>query len=172
MKVTALLLMLTLLLSACQRAPAPDSSNGLSYGWGTTIPVDTKVYTLSGEVVADGESLVRQSAPAQMQSYSYEGASLATWYGAEQNGKGMVRLRVVTSDSELAPADSTVILKMDDTKGVLLREGDQITVKCRAQFEAIAPVMQRQTFDPAAGVWELDYCRLSTPVVNSSRVAE
>jgi hypothetical protein len=25
--------------------------------------------------------------------------------------------------------------------------------------------MNRQEFDPAAGTWELDYCRLATPVV-------
>ena len=165
MKVNILFLALALTLAACQRAPTPESSNGLSYSWGTTLPVDANVYTIAGEVVADPQSLVRQTAPANMQTYSVEGASFGTYYSPELSGKGMVRLHVSASDSELAPADSTVILKMDDTKGVLLLPGDKISVKCRAQFEAIAPVMQRQSFDPAAGVWELDYCRLATPVV-------
>lgn len=153
------------LLVGCQRSPAPESNNGLSYAWLTTIPVDTAVYTITGTVSAEVESLVRQTAPAQVQSYSAEGMSYSTYYGPQLNGKGMVRLTVTASDAALAPVGSTVILKLDDTKGILLLPGDQITVKCRAQFEAIAAVMNRQEFDPAAGTWELDYCRLATPVV-------
>ncbi|MEZ4708377.1 MAG: hypothetical protein R3A44_14290 [Caldilineaceae bacterium] len=156
---------LSLLLSSC--SPSPESSNAFSYAWGAKIPVDTNVYTLSGQVAADAESLVRQTAPAQAQTYSAEGVSMGSYYGPQLNGKGMVRLRVATSDSELAPAGSTVLLKLDDTKGILLAAGDQITLKCRAQFEAIAAVQNRQPFDPAAGVWELDYCRLATPVVSA-----
>ena len=153
------------LLAACQRSPAPESNNGLSYAWLTTIPVDTAVYTITGTVAAETESLVRQTAPAQVQSYSAEGMSYSTYYGPQLNGKGMVRLTVANSDAELAPVGSTVILKLDDTKGILLQPGDQITLKCRAQFEAISAVMNRQEFDSAAGTWELDYCRLVTPVV-------
>ena len=161
-----LLFSLTLLLfSGCQRSPAPQSSSGMNYAWLTTVPVDTKVYTITGTVVADVESLVRQAAPAQAQTYNAEGLSYATFYGPQLSGKGMVRLAVVTSDAELAPIGSTVILKVDDTKGILLLPGDQVTFKCRAQFEAIAAVVNRQVFDPAAGTWELDYCRLATPVV-------
>lgn len=152
-------------LTACQRPPAPESSNGLSYAWLTTIPVDTQVYTITGTVAAEVESLVRQSAPAQAQTYSTDNASFGSYYGPQLNGKGMVRLTVEASDAELAPVGSTVILKLDDTKGILLLPGDQVTFKCRAQFEAIAAVMNRQEFDPAAGTWELDYCRLTTPVV-------
>ncbi len=163
----SLLFGLLFLLSACQQAPAPESGNGLTYAWFTAIPVDTNVYTVSGEVVTDIESLVRQRAPAQAQTYNIEGSSVSTYYGPEMSGKGMVRLHVEQSDSELAPVASTVILKLDDTKGILLLPGDTVTLKCRAQFEAIAPVMQRQTFDPSAGTWELDYCRLDTPVVVS-----
>jgi len=156
---------LSVLLAGCQRSPAPESSNGLSYAWLTTIPVDARVYTITGTVAADVESLVRQTAPAQAQTYSTEGASFGSYYGPQLNGKGMVRLSVEASDAELAPVGSTVILKLDDTKGILLLPGDQVTFKCRAQFEAIAAVMNRQEFDPAAGTWELDYCRLTTPVV-------
>ncbi|MEZ4870542.1 MAG: hypothetical protein R3C14_54940 [Caldilineaceae bacterium] len=159
----ALLCLLT--LAGCQRAPAPESSSGLNYAWRTTIPVDTRVYTITGTVAADVASLVRQTAPAQAQSYSAEGVSYGTFYGPQLNGKGMARLIVTNSDSALAPAGSTVILKLDDTKGILLQSGDHITLKCRAQFEAIAAVMNRQAFDPTAGSWELDYCRLATPVV-------
>jgi len=159
---------LSLLLSGCQRSPAPESNNGLSYAWLTTIPVDANVYTVSGVVAADVESLVRQSAPAQAQTYSTDVGSYGTYYGPQLNGKGMVRLTVASSDAELAPVGSTVILKLDDTKGILLLPGDRITLKCRAQFEAISAVMNRQAFDPAAGTWELDYCRLATPVVASA----
>ena len=158
-------LLFVLLLAACQRSPAPQSSSGMNYAWLTTIPVDTNVYTITGTVAADVESLVRQRTPAQAQSYNAEGLSYSTFSGPEMSGKGMVRLTVVTSDAELAPVGSTVILKVDDTKGILLLPGDQVTFKCRAQFEAIAAVVNRQEFDPAAGTWELDYCRLATPVV-------
>jgi hypothetical protein len=160
-----LLCVLSGLLAACQRSPAPESNNNLSYAWFTTIPVDTAVYTITGTVSADVETLVRQTAPAQAQTYSSGGVSVGSYYGPQLNGKGMVRLTVAASDAELAPVGSTVILKLDDTKGILLLPGDQITVKCRAQFEVISAVMNRQEFDPAAGTWELDYCRLATPVV-------
>lgn len=161
-------LILILFVVGCQRAPAPDSSSGLSYAWRTTIPVDTNVYTISGTVDTDVDSLIRQSRPAQAQSYSAEGVSYTAVSGAEVSGKGMVRLVVAQSDAALAPVGSTVILKLDDTKGVMLLPGDQVTLKCRAQFEAIAAVMQRQAFDENAGTWELDYCRLATPVVELS----
>jgi len=91
----------------------------------------------------------------------------STYYGPQLNGKGMVRLTVADSDAELAPVGSTVILKLDDTKGILLLPGDQVTFKCRAQFEAIAAVMKQQAFDQTAGTWELDYCRLASPVVGT-----
>jgi hypothetical protein len=161
-------LLFVLLLAACQRSPAPQSSSGMDYAWLTTVPVDTKVYTITGTVAADVESLVRQRAPAQAQSYNAEGLSYSTFSGPEMSGKGMVRLTVTTSDAALAPVGSTVILKVDDTKGVLLLPGDQVTFKCRAQFEAIAAVVNRQEFDHAAGTWELDYCRLATPVVGTA----
>jgi len=156
-----------LLLSACQRAPAPESSSGLNYAWRTTIPVDTNVYTIRGKVDNDVESLLRQTQVAQAQTYSAEGVSYGNFSGPEISGKGMVRLVVAASDSELAPVDSTVILKLDDTKGVMLQPGDSVTLKCRAQFEAIAAVVNRQSFDEAAGTWELDYCRLASPVVET-----
>lgn len=159
---------LALWLAACQRSPAPESNNGLSYAWLTTIPVDTAVYTITGTVATEVESLVRQTAPAQVQSYSAEGLSYSTYYGPQMNGKGMVRLTVEGSNAALAPVGSTVILKLDDTKGILLLPGDHVTLKCRAQFEAIAAVTNRQEFDPAAGTWELDYCRLATPVVGQA----
>jgi hypothetical protein len=150
----------------CQRAPAPESSSGLNYAWRTTIPVDTAVYTLRGTVANDVDSLVRQTQRAEAQTYSAEGVSYGTYAGAEFNGKGMVRFMVAESDSPLAPVGSTVILKFDDTKGVMLLPGDGLTVKCRAQFEPLAAVVNRQPFVEAAGVWELDYCRLTTPVVS------
>lgn len=158
----------SVLMTGCQQAPAPESSSGLDYAWRTTIPVDTNVYTLRGIVNNDMESLVRQLEPAQAQSYSTEGVSYGTYAGPLLGGKGMVRLRVEVSDSELAPVGSTVILKLDDTKGLLLQPGDRATFKCRAQFEAIAAVINRQPFDEAAGTWELDYCRLATPVIEES----
>jgi len=154
-----------LLLAGCQWSPAPESSSGFRYAWLTTIPVDERVYTLTGTVAAEVKSLVRQTAPSQAQTYNAEGMSYGTYYGPQLNGKGMVRLSVAASDAELAPVGSTVILKLDDTKGILLLPGDQITLKCRAQFEAIAAVTKQQTFDQTAGTWELDYCRLASPIV-------
>lgn len=160
--------LLLLLAAACQRAPAPESSSGLNYAWRTTIPVDTNVYTIGGTVANDVDSLIRQTAVAQAQSYGAEGVSYGTYTGPEISGKGMVRLLVTSSDSELAPVGSTAILKLDDTKGVMLLPGDIVTFKCRAQFEAIAAVVNRQAFDEAAGTWELDYCRLVTPIVTQN----
>ncbi len=167
-RVFLLCFLLPLLVAGCQRSPAPQSSSGMNYAWLTTVPVDTKVYTITGTVAADVESLVRQTAPAQAQSYNADALSYSTFSGPQMNGKGMVRLTVAGSDAELAPVGSTVILKVDDTKGILLLPGDQVTFKCRAQFEAIAAVVNRQEFDPAAGTWELDYCRLATPVVGAA----
>jgi hypothetical protein len=45
----------------------------MNYAWLTTVPVDTNVYTITGTVATDVESLVRQTAPAQAQSYNAEG---------------------------------------------------------------------------------------------------
>lgn len=91
--------------------------------------------------------------------------SYSTFYGPQMSGKGLVRFTIATSDAELAQLiSSTVILKVDDTKGILLLPCDQVTFKCRAQLEADCRGRQSSGVRSGAGTWER-HCELATPVV-------
>lgn len=177
-KVTLLVVFAVLLLASCgynqgpqNIAPAPDSDSSQNFSSqpGFGIPVDDAVYTITGKVIGDVESLTRQTEAAQGSYGRYGNYATGVYFGAEFGGKGFVRLFVHTSDSELAPPESIVIIKTSDTKASALLPGDVVTFKCRAQYEAVAAVRDRETFDMAASeklaTWELDYCRLFTPEI-------
>lgn len=165
-----------LILSACATdyAPQPESDSSQSYKTCLTveaedcprIPVDDGLYTVSGTVVADVDSLVRQTEAAQGSMYGSSYGMYGSYFGPGFGGKGFVRLQVESSDSYLAPFGATVIIKTTDTKASVLLPGDVVEFICRHQYEAIAAVREFQTFDPVTmGTWELDYCRMTTPQI-------
>lgn len=133
------------------------------------IPVDDGVYTISGEVVGEVESLVRQTSRATGFIAGTGFGSFGAYFGPEYEGKGFVRLKVSTSDSHLAPYNSVVILKVTDTKGIVLLPGDQVTFKCRHHYENVGAVRNEESFDAEKlATWEIDYCRLATPIISFS----
>jgi hypothetical protein len=146
--------------------PESDSSQEFAAGQGG-IPVDDNVYTITGKVVGEVESLVRQTSPGQGFISGTGYGVYGSYFGPEFDGKGFVRLEVMTSDSRLAPKGSIVILKVTDTKASVLLPGDTVCFKCRHQYEAIAAVRNNETFDQEKlETWEIDYCRLVSPVVS------
>ena len=158
---------------ACQfnEPPPPGSDSGQTYNARCCgIPVDTNVYTITGEVVADVETLQRRIAPAQFGYTEYGG----TFFSPQFGGKGFVRLLVhsVTPRTTLAQPDRIVLIKTSDTKASALLPKDIVTFLCRAQYEAVAPVLINEDFDAEKAriveTWELDYCRMETPVVSVS----
>jgi hypothetical protein len=179
--VVTLLLLVTLLVSACtvsNQAPPPASDNGdasweLVNGVAPTAPVDDTIYSIDGKVVAGIESLTRQVSPAQgsVSGYSINGVGGMSGYytGPVINGKSFVRILISTIDppSKLADIGQIVILKVLDTKATALLPGDIVSLKCRAQYEAVAPIRVRETFDPEKyATWEFDFCRLVTPAIH------
>lgn len=162
-------------LTACGGVsdPTVTSDSDQSYGLDAEgeqfkIPTDTKAYLITGEVVSSVNTVSRQTSPAQGEMYGSAYGASGTFYGETVKGKGMVRLLVKTaspSTTEAQPGNVS-ILKVADTKGSALLPGDVVSVKCRRQFEAIAAVQENQKFDEKRdGTWELDYCRLVSPVV-------
>lgn len=175
-KILALLCLIVVLCSCAptDTPPQPDSDSSQSYATvAEGIPVDTNVYTIKGKVVGAVESLVRQTQAAggSVSGSSFDGYGFASgsFWGAEFGGKGFVRLRVIESNTneaegeDLAPLESIIIIKTTDAKMRALLAGDVVEVKCRRQYEAIAAVLERETFDPAKGMWELDSCRMTSP---------
>jgi hypothetical protein len=174
MRKSILLLLLVLLLTACRgQAPQPVSDSPQTYETGARIPVDDSVYTITGQVVGEVASLSQQTTPAEgeltglaARGYGYMGGS---YFGPEFGGKGFVRLFVFTVDpsTRLAPPEEIVIMKTTDTKAAALLPGDIVTFKCRAQYEAVAAVRENESFNQAkVETWELDYCRMATPVID------
>ncbi len=171
------LLCLLMVLFGCMptdQPPQPDSDSPQDYAQVVGgIPVDTNVYTIKGKVVGAVESLVRQTQAAggSVSGSSFDGYGFASgsFWGAEFGGKGFIRLRVIESNTneangeDLAPLESIIIIKTTDTKMRALLAGDIVEVLCRRQYEAIAPVLERETFDASKGMWELDYCRMTSP---------
>jgi hypothetical protein len=171
-----LLALLVLSVTGCteqESAPSVDSDSSQSYASGSTVAVDDNVYTISGEVVAEVNSVTRQISPA---SGSVGGSAFAgtgfvsgSYFGEVTGGKGYVRLLVnsIEPSTDLAQVGSVSILKVSDTKATALVTGDLVTFKCRRQYEALAAVKDNQKFDrEKVETWELDYCRLATAVID------
>lgn len=149
--------------------PAPDSDSQQAYDGGN-IPTDLSVYTIVGKVNADTKSLTRQVSPGGGSVFGVNGFVSGSFFGPVESGKGFVRLTVVSANpsTDLAPVGKVVVLKMTDTKGTVLTAGDEVTLKCRRQYEAVAAVQDNQKFDADAdATWELDFCRLATPVLGT-----
>ena len=161
------LIVISLLLAACEElAPMAESDSNQNFAntGNSRIPVDREVYRVTGKVVGDVDSLVT-SGPVQTVYYQYSTAT--TGY---TEGKGFVRLFLyeITPEPvrELVTSEEIAILKTTDTKARALLPGDVVTFVCRAQFEAVAAVLENEVFDPVKlGTWELDYCRLERPAV-------
>lgn len=152
--------------------PQVESDSNQAYADGSKVPTDLQIYTVTGTVAGDVESLTRQVKPGGGSTPTCFGTSGCygggSFFGPIEKGKGYVRLRVnsVSPATESAKEGSLTILKVTDTKATALLPGDTVTFKCRRQYEAIAAVQQRQKFDrDKDGTWELDYCRLSTPTI-------
>lgn len=156
-------------LAGCMadRAPQPSSDSPQAFLANPDgVPVDDGVYVISGIVIGDVESLVRQTAPARGTMAGSAYGAYGSYFGPELGGKGFVRLHVQSSDSKLAPKGSIVILKVTDTKASVLLPGDTVEFKCRHQFEAVAAVRDSETFDAEKlETWEIDYCRLTAPII-------
>lgn len=178
-KILAVLIAL-LALTACTEeenaAPAADSDSAQEYKE-SKIPVDDNVYDITGEVVSDVDSLTRQtkpgggsiSAPVCAGTSGCFGGGGGTLFGPTVEGKGYVRLKVLSSkpSTDLAPEGQVVIIKATDTKASILLPGDRVTFRCRRQYEAVAAVRENQSFkQDEVATWELDYCRLSSPVID------
>lgn len=157
-----------ILLAACQPAgTTPESDSAYEYAVGATIPTDPNIYTISGYVYADVDSMVRQTAAAESYVTANKYGATGVYHGAEYDGKTFVRLFVEKSDSPIAPVESVVIIKATDTKASALLPKDRVTFKCRHQFEAIAAIFSGEGFDPQSSLTqELDYCRLVTPIID------
>lgn len=170
-KITIIAALLALLLAGCggvDRPPLAESDSSQKFRGGSEIPVDDVVYTIKGKVVADLESLVQQDSPGYTRTYVSEYGTSYTYMPPVVDGKGFLRVLVemATPETALAPVGNVVILKTTDTKIRAVLPGDFITLKCRAQFEAVAAVRDHETFNAEKlGTWELDYCRMPTPVV-------
>ena len=160
-----------LLLSGCQ--PAGTYAEGESGGYtyknqtGAKIPVDDNIYTITGVVAGDVNSIQRQVGPARVTTYRSDTYSESTYFPPAMNGKGLVRLWVEESDFPGVPPETIAIVKATDTKLIAVLPGDRITLRCRVQAEAIAPSYTSQTYDAEKAVTlELDYCRMLSPVID------
>ncbi len=156
------------ILAGCaDTAPQPSSDSPQAFtATGDGVPVDDGVYLISGTVVADVESLVRQTTPARGSMAGSGYGAYGSYFGPEFGGKGFVRLQVASSESDLAPVGAIVILKVTDSKASVLLPGDTVQFKCRHQYEAVAAVRNAETFNAEKlETWEIDYCRLTTPKI-------
>lgn len=130
------------------------------------IPVYNDLYTLTGVVVGDVNSIARPGPAKVVTTYRSDYYSVGTYFPPEMNGKGLVRLWVEQSDFPGVPAETIAIIKTTDTKLIAVLPGDRITLRCRVQAEAIAPSYTGQVYDEDRAVTlELDFCRMVSPVI-------
>lgn len=162
-------------LSGCnQPGTYAESDSGYTYKSykQAAIPVDNNLYTLTGVVVGDVNSIALQGPAKVVTTYRSEYYSVGTYFPPEMNGKGLVRLWVEKSDFPGVPAETIAIAKSTDTKLIAVLPGDRITLRCRVQAEAIAPSYTGQVYDKDKAVTlELDFCRMLSPVIDVDQQA-
>lgn len=169
---------LTLFIVSCgaNQLPKPESDSGENWDAGSRIPaefVDDNVYEIYGIVMGDVGSNVRQSQAARgnVSGVGIEGTGYVSgsYYGPEFTGKGFVRVKVESitpKNDKLVDVGEVAILKTSDLKATAILVGDEVVFKCRAQYEAVAPIRSNETFVPEkVETWELDYCRLKSPKI-------
>lgn len=168
-------IILTVLLSGCNEAGTyAESDSGYTYKSykQASIPVDDTLYTLTGVVVGDVNSITRPGPAKVVTTYRSDYYSVGTYFPPEMNGKGLVRLWVEKSDFLGVPAETIAIIKSTDTKLIAVLPGDRITLRCRVLAEAIAPSYTGQVYDPNKAVTlELDFCRMLSPVIDVKQAA-
>jgi len=169
------LLLVLLMLAACgtNNAPPPQSDargtswNVSTFGGDLAVDVDRAYYRIEGEVIGELRDLERYRSSSSFTAVNGV-ASGSSW--SETDGKGFVRVRV----SRIEPAaphigtvEQVLLLKSTDSKIKAVLPGDRVTFICRANFEAVAPVLVDQVYTAEdkeqGGVWEFDYCRMDTP---------
>lgn len=148
--------------------PEVESDSKQTYKSGSKAPVDSEVYTITGEVSGAVNETTRQTEAAKGNAWMFGGMGQAEYFGPVEKGKGFVRLLVTTvsPSTDLATPENLTLLKVSDTKAKALLPGDIVTFKCRRQYEALAAVRDGEAFDKnKSATWELDYCRLASPQV-------
>lgn len=175
LSVSAVLFGATACLGDDTSNPTVESDSDQSYKDSPTIPTDTAVYEINGKVIGQVNSVTRQTSAGGGSTPTCFGTSGCygggSFFGPVSEGKGYVRLLVTApTKTDLAPMGEVTLLKVTDTKATALIEGDQVLFKCRRQYEAIAAVQENEPFNKTTmGTWELDYCRLATPVIQKER---
>lgn len=166
----ALIVGISLALAGCEQAGTyAESDSGYTYQSykQAKLPLDNNLYTLTGVIVGDVNSIARPGPAKIVTAYRSEYYSVGTYFPPEMSGKGLARLWVEKSDFPGVPPETIAIIKSTDTKLIAVLPGDRITVRCRVQAEAIAPSYTGQVYDPEKAVTlELDFCRMVSPVID------
>lgn len=179
--VALLFVLIAVIVSSCRGQVAVESDSDQSYAPGSFAPLDHNYYVIKGTVIGDVRSLVMGQAagrvsvttvgPVQPSGVAVSSTS-GTYFPGGIEGKGFIRLSVedTTPDTALAPDGENVLVKTTDTKAIALLPGDYIVLICRAQFEAVAAIDNQEKYDEEkAGTWEIDYCRLRSPVISNAK---
>lgn len=173
------LVLLILIMTACENkniAPDIDTDNNLRWDAGDNVKrsmVDTELYQLTIEIGRDVASAGYQTAPAQGQGYIYgnDGSvyGRSTYVGPTETRKGLTLGKVLqSSHPDIIEEGAVVMMKFSDLKASILQGGDIVEVVCRRDFEALSPVLDKQTWQEAARTWELDVCRISNPYIHTA----
>lgn len=164
------------LLTSCAEPtdalPAPESDSKQQYKDGSKLPVDTNVYLMRVQIVGELTSLTKTESVMSGSLYgssynNYGSVSGSISAQTTTTGKGFVRALIMSiePDTEYGRVGGVVILKTTDTKLTKLEVGDQPLIMCRLQAEALAAVLENQTFDASFITWEFDFCRQAVPEI-------
>lgn len=150
----------------------PNSESNYAYAGGITLPVDTRIYDIVGTVIAEVDSLTRQTKSAYGSVSGYSSGSFGSvsgvYVGPTINGKSFIRIQVesiVPADTDWVTKGDVIIIKGTDTKLTSALPGDNIEVLCRREAETIGAVKPGEWVDESYVTWELDLCRLKSPVI-------
>ena len=151
----------------------PTSESNIAYivAANAGLPVDKRYYLLTGTVVADVSSLTRMTSPGYGYITGYNGYTSGYYQAPTINGKSFIRLlvsKINPGDTDWVATGDIVVVKGTDTKLTALLPGDKVDIECRRQAEAVAAIYPGEWFNPAnATTWELDYCRMVSPVIKT-----
>lgn len=141
----------------------PESDNEYRWDFSSRVEVSTVVYTVT--VIVDDAIVNHTEVNAQGSAFVFGGYGSAN-YRMWQEGKGLLPVKVVAIEPalEYVSVGSYIILKTSDLKAMSLPDGARTVFICNLDTEVLSPVQNGQVLTTNRKVYELDDCRMTTPV--------
>lgn len=166
MKKTVMILLAVIIftLSACTTRTSDSGYSQKTLG----KKIDSNIYILNVTMLGDPVSNKNIGGEGVARQYSdlYGFGNSRLW----QDGKGLVSVHVnsISPALDYLKPGTDIVLKTTDLKVMAIEPGYTFEVKCRSDYEPVASLQDNEYTTERYDTYELDYCRMTNPMIEYS----